>query len=348
MLTSMRALAVLLLSFAAVAAEIPPSPSTVPGVRIWPDPAITHWPAVAYPDETRNVAFALPVRTPGAEGSIGWAGQPPLPFALPRDLERISGLLPLPVAAGDYRAELTISGAKSAVKMVLRVVPAAEPWPLAALREGFPVDAQGASIVLLDHRRDANQERKWALLNSLQRPRPAGRAVVVGDTLAAMGASAFDGLDARIRVAVDDRQPTHAQLVGLALDMAEWGDQPPRTILWSPGNRALLNNTWTPEEERFLGVVRTRCEALGVWPRLVLVLPPSPIDDREPVRKLAAERRDQLRRGAANQGWVVLDVERLAGPAEESYRIADRVFAEGPVGEPREHLTAALRAELAK
>ena len=48
------------------------------------------------------------------------------------------------------------------------------------------------------------------------------------------------------------------------------------------------------------------------------------------------------------QGWIVLDVERLAGPAEESYRLGEGVYAEGPVGEARERLSAGLRAELAK
>ena len=220
------------------------------------------------------------------------------------------------------------------------------------MRDGFPIDAAGLPLVLLDHRRDASQERKWALLSAINKPRPTGKAVVVGDLLSGLGQSAFTGLDARICEANDDRSPWHAQLVALARDMASWQPAPltagPRSIVWSPGNRALLHNTWTPEEERFLGVVRTRCEALAIFPRLILVLPPAPIDDREPARKLAAERRDQMQRAAANQGWVVLDVERWAGPAVEAFRIGDQVFAEGPVGAAREHLAAALQAELSR
>lgn len=330
---------------------IPPSPSTVSGERIWPAPAFTHWPAVVYAGEERNVAFALPVRTPGASGSIGWQGEKALPFTLPKDLERISGLLPLPTALGSYRAELTIAGTPP-VSLNLVVADAAAPWPIAAMREGFPVNAAGVPVVLLDRRRDANQERKWALVSALQKPRPTGAAVIVGDLLTGLGQSAFTGLDARVIEANDDRAPWHAQLVALAQDMASWAPESlmkgPRTIMWSPGNRALLHNTWTPEEERFFGVVRTRCEALGIFPRLVLVLPPAPIDDREPARKLAVERREQLRRTAANQGWIVLDVERSAGSAEEAFKIGDHVFAEGPVGAAREHLTAALRTELAR
>ena len=338
-------------SVSTTAAAIPPSPSTAPGIRIWPEPAFTHWPAVVYPDEQRNVAFGLPIRAPGAKGSIGWHDQPPLPFTLPNDLERISGLLPLPGTPGTWQAELKIADG-TPTNLALRVVAADQPWPLAALRDGFPVDEHGVPVVLLDHRRDANDERKWKLLTAIQRPRPSGQALVVGDLLSGLGSSAFAGLDARMRVATDDRMPTHAQLVGVALDMATWAAAPlvqgPKTILWSPGNQALLANTWSQEEERFLGVVRTRCEALGVFPRLTLVLPPAPIDDRAPARELAVQRRDQLRRAAANQGWVVLDVARIAGEAEESYKVADRVFAEGPVGEGRERLAAALRSELAR
>ena len=329
---------------------IPPSPSTVPGIRIWPAPVFTHWPAVVYPDEERNVAFALPVRTPGASGSIGWEGSKPLPFTLPTDLERISGLLPLPQRLGLHTAALQVGEERTS--LAVRLVDARESWPCVALRDSFPVDAAGLPVVLVDRRRDPAQERKWALLHAMQRPRPAGQAVFIGDPLRALGASACDGLDLRLEVAVDDRQPTHAQVAGLARDQVTWAAQPlahgPRTIIWSPGNRAILNNTWSAEEERFLGVVRTRCEALEIFPRLVLLLPPAPIDDRAPARELAAQRRELLRWAAAVQGWVVLDVERLAGPAAESYRLGKGVYADGPVGEARERLSAALRAELAK
>ncbi len=334
-----------------VKALIPPSPSTVSGERIWPAPALTHWPAVIYGDEQRNVAFALPVRIPGATGSIGWQGQPALPFTLPTNLERISGLLPLPTAVGAYRADLAIAGALP-VGLSLRVVDAAMAWPMTTLRDGFPIDEAGVPVVLLDHRRDANQERKWALVSALQKPRPSGQALVVGDLMSGLGQSAFTALSARVIEAVDERNPWHAQLVALARDMRAWIPDPvvkgPRTIMWSPGNQALLHNTWTPEEERFLGVLRTRCEELGFFPRLVLVLPPAPIDDRQPARVLAAERREQLRRAAANQGWVVFDVERWIGSAEEAFRIADQVYAEGPVGAARERLAQALQTELAR
>ena len=207
---------------AAAINAIPPSPSTVPGIRIWPDPAFTHWPAVVYPDESRNVAFGLPVRQPGTVGTIGWKGEKPLPFTLPSDLERISGLLPLPNEVGPHQAELLLAGAAVPGQLSLRVVDAREQWPQTALKEGFPVDAAGVPVVLLDRRRDANQERKWALLTSLQKPRPTGQALFLGDSLAALGASAVDGLDVRVRLALDERQPVHAQVVGFAQDAVTW------------------------------------------------------------------------------------------------------------------------------
>ena len=256
----------------------------------------------------------------------------------------------MPQRLGLHTATLQVGDQRTS--LAVRLVDACEQWPCVALRESFPVDAANIPVVLVDRRRDPAQERKWALLHAMQRPRPAGQAVFIGDPLRAMGASACDGLDLRLQLAVDERQPTHAQVAGLARDQVAWAAQPlmqgPRTIIWSPGNRAILNNTWSAEEERFLGVVRTRCEALEIFPRLVLLLPPAPIDDRAPARELSAQRRALLRRTAAVQGWVVLDVERLAGPAEESYRLGEGVYAEGPVGEGRERLAAALRAELAK
>jgi hypothetical protein len=334
------------------AAEVPPSPSTVPGVRIWPAPAITHWPAVIYADEARNVAFGLPVRQPGVAGSIGWHGQPALPITLPVNLEQISGLLPLPTVPGAYQAELILAGQLQSGALQIRLVDAAKPWPQTALRDGFPVDAEGVPVVLIDHRRDANDERRWTLIASLNRPRPAGQALIVGDTMAALGDSPFNQLPAKIVAAVDETQPWHAQIVALATEAATWGGEPlktgPRTIVWSPGNRALQANTWTTEEDRVFGLLRTRLSALEIYPRLVLILPPTPIDDREPVLKQAVVRRDHLRRAAAALGWIVLDAERFAGPSEAANQVAEHVYAPGPVGEARLRLRAAMAAELAR
>ena len=339
--------------WAADAPSVPPSPSTVPGVRIWPAPAITHWPAVIYADEARNVAFGLPVRQPGVAGSIGWQGQPALPITLPVNLERISGLLPLPSTPGLYQAELILAQQpQPGGALQVRLVDAAKPWPHTALRDGFPVDAEGIPVVLIDRRRDANDERRWTLIATLNRPRPVGQALILGDTLAALGDSPFSQLPAKVVEAVDVTQPWHAQVVALATEAATWGSEPlktgPRTIVWSPGNRALQANTWTTEEDRVFGLIRTRLSALEIYPRLVLVLPPTPIEDREPVRKQAVVRRDHLRRAAAALGWVVLDAERFTGPTESANQVAEQVYAPGPVGEARLRLRAAVAAELAR
>ncbi len=334
-------------------APVPPSPSTVPGIRIWPAPAITHWPAVIYADEERNVAFGLPVRQPGVAGSIGWQGQPALPITLPVNLERISGLLPLPTTPGLYQAELILARQPQPGNgLRVRLVDAAKPWPHTALRDGFPIDAEGVPVVLIDRRRDANDERRWTLIASLNRPRPMSQALIVGDPLAALGDSPFNQLPAKVVEAVDVTQPWHAQVVALATEAATWGSEPlktaPRTIIWSPGNQALQANTWTTEEDRVFGLVRTRLSALEIYPRLVLVLPPTPLDDREPVLKQAVVRRDHLRRAAAALGWVVLDAERFTGPAESANQLAAQVYAPGPVGEARLRLRSAVAAELAR
>ena len=144
---------------APVVAAIPPSPSTAPGVRIWPDPKFTHWPVVAYREEVRNVAFALPVKRAGATGTIGWAGQEPMPFTLPTSADSISGLLPLPAEIGVFQAQVALN--KGNFPISLRIADAREAWPLARLENGFPVDAQGQAVVLQDRRRGSREERVW-------------------------------------------------------------------------------------------------------------------------------------------------------------------------------------------
>ncbi|MBA3684234.1 MAG: hypothetical protein H0W72_03230, partial [Planctomycetes bacterium] len=143
-------------------ANVPPSPSTAPGVRIWPEPRFTHWPAIVYADEDRNLSFQLPVKQAGTPGEVGWEGQPQMPIVLPADTDRVSGLLPVPRALGTHVGTLTIAGATT--KTPLRLVDVREPWPLASLRDGFPVDRDGVPVVLVDRRRDPGAERTWMLL----------------------------------------------------------------------------------------------------------------------------------------------------------------------------------------
>lgn len=315
----------------------PPSPSTAPGVRIWPDPAFTHWPAIAYPDEQRNIAFALPNQHPGSPGSIGWEGQPPMPITMPSEGDSASGLLPLSLSLGVHAATATI-GTRS-WRLQVRLVDAAQPWPLARLVEGFPVDEQGVPVVLIDRRRHAEEERRWSVLRASM-PRPTGRPLLVGDPMTALGASPWDGQDAERREALDERYPAHAVLVALA----QLGQ--PRTIVWCPGNQVLFGAGWTPEEERVLSALRTRLETLRMQPRLVLLAPPIPLD--EPLQDLARQRRELLITSATAQGWTVLDAERIAGPAETANRVQDGLYTRYPTGEAEARLAAALRAELAR
>lgn len=316
---------------------VPPSPSTAPGIRIWPSAALTHWPAVAYHDEVRNVAFALPNQTPGQAGTIGWLDDPAMPIAMPAEGDRVSGLLPLALRLGARTARVVLGERKW--EMTLRVADAREEWPLVGLREGFPVDQSGIPVVLLDRRRHADQERKWAIMRS-SGARPEGRAIVVGDPLEALGVTPWTGLDADLRPALDERYPHHAVLVALAKL------ERPRSIVWCPGNQALFGAAWNQEEERVLGAIRSRCEALAIAPRLVLAAPPIPID--EPLRAQAEERRELLIRSATIQGWAVIDLEKAAGPAEEANRVQEGLYTRYACGEALQRVAKALRDELAR
>ncbi|MBA3701168.1 MAG: hypothetical protein H0W78_20150 [Planctomycetes bacterium] len=332
---------------AVVLPPVPPSPSTAPGIRIWPDPRFTVWPPIVYRDEPRNVAFALPVKKPGAAGTIAWDGQTPLPITLPTDAESIGGLLPLPANIGEHRAIVAIES--GSFPIVLRICDARETWPITGLSNGFPVDADGRAVVLQDRRRGTREERVWSFLDAGE-VRPSGRALLIGDALEALGARVWDGLDADARPAIDERYPHHAVLVGLAAILAEGTGEArqrlPRTIVWSPGNQTLHGGAWTAEEERVLGLVRTRCERLGVMPRLVLALPPLPVEAHLQAR--ATERRELLLRSANRLGWVVVDLARAAGAPEEANRVAPQVFTTYPLAAAQERMRAALREALAR
>jgi len=318
----------------AVIPAIPPSPSTAPGVRIWPEPRFSHWPAVIYVGEGRNCSYELPVRTPGEAGSIAWEGGAVLPFVLPSAAERISGLIDLPATPGTNVAKLTI-GAKT-WQLPLRLVDASGTWPQRSLIGGFPVDAQGVPVVLVDRRRDPASEAKWKLPGA-DLGRPAGRPLVIGDPMEALGRTAWSGLDADCRAVSEERYPHHGVLVALA----DLPDPLPRTIVWSPGNNALFGAAWSEEEERILGVLRSRCERLGTVPRLVLVLPPLPIAGHELV-ELARRRRELLGRSAAFQSWTVLDAEAIVGPAAEANKVSDGVYTRHPNGAAQARLAQAL------
>ncbi len=329
-----------------LAPPVPPSPSTAPGIRIWPDPQFTHWPVIAYGDETRNIAFALPVRQGGITGTIGWQNQTPLPITLPQDAERISGLLPLSLTVGEQVAMTEIGSARFPLRV--KVVDVHDAWPIVRLENGFPVASDGSPVVLLDRRRGTREERMWSFLDG-SATRPTGRAVVVGDPMTAQGQSSWDGADVEQRITHDERYPHHAVLIALGTLL-----QPatgaavttlPRSIVWCPGNQTLYGAAWSAEEERVLGAVRSRFERLGVLPRLILCLPPMPIEDY--LQDIAIERRELLQRSASRLGWVVVDFGRAAGPANKANRLADQVFTRYPQGDALARMREAFQAALA-
>ncbi len=327
---------------AVVAPDVPPSPSTAPGIRIWPDPAFTHWPAIAYNDESRNVAFSVPVKNPGTPGSICWQGSKPLPFTLPTGDDSRSGLVPLPLIAGTHEATVVLEGKET--KLTLVMADAREPWPLADLKNGFPVDAKGRPVVLLDRRRDLKDERLWKFVDGVD-VRPEGRAWIVGDPLEAMGSDLWAGLDAEPHPAIDERYPQHAVLVALAKLPREAAAMP-RSIVWCPGNQVLFGGAWSAEEERMLGVIRTRCQHLGVMPRLILALPPMPVDEN--LRALAKDRRELLMRSASLLSWVVIDLAKAAGDPEQANRVAASVYTRYPLKDAQERMRGVLREALAR
>lgn len=319
---------------------IPPSPSTAPGVRIWPDPMFTHWPAIAYGDEQRHVAFCLPVQKAGVAGAIGWAGQKPAPFTLPANTDSVSGLLFLPATIGTHQALATIGDHPWPLR--LRVVDAREPWPMVRLANGFPVDEQGVPVVLQDRKRNAQDERRFRLLDQ-GRARPAGKAWLLGDALEALGGDAWAGLDAERKPAGDERYPQHAVLVALAGLTAATA---PRTIVWCPGNQVLYGGAWAEEEERLMGAVASRCERLDIGPLLVLALPPLPVE--EELQRTAGKRRELLTSCATHQGWVVVDLAAAAGDAAQANRYADQVFTRYPQGEAQKRMRELLKDVLAR
>jgi hypothetical protein len=106
----------------------------------------------------------------------------------------------------------------------------------------------------------------------------------------------------------------------------------------------LFGGAWSPEEERILGVIRTRCERLGVMPRLILALPPWPLDQR--LRDQAKERREVLVHSATRLSWAVIDLARAAGEPEEANKVAPEVFTRYPLGEAQMRMRRALKDAL--
>jgi hypothetical protein len=303
-------------------------------VRIWQPPRFTHWPAVVYAGESRNLAFQLPLKQPGGNGRFHWQGGVELPFELPAnpDWDQISGLAPLPEGIGTHLADVDIRDEQH--ELAIRRVGIADPWPHAALVEGFPVDSDGRPVVLQIQRRDPDLERRWSLMRP-ELPRPDGRALCLGDPLTAMGRGVFDGLDADVTVAMDARYPHHAALVALA-QIDTW----PETLIWSPGNAGLFARVWNAEEIRLLEAITSRCELAGALPRLVLVLPPVPID--RALEAQARERRELLGRVAGTLGWRVVDVDAVAGPAEEANRVGESAYTRYAHGAAQEAVRRAL------
>lgn len=319
----------------------PASPSTVPGTRIWPAAHLTHYPPIIYEDERRHAALAFPLPEAGTI-RLGWAGAVPYELAIPLTLvgKQQSALVWLPMQQQRATIELQIPG-RRLERLPLRFCTLAGPWPHAGLRGGRPVDAEGVPVIIRMPRWQPESQRRWAWFTSTPE-RPTGQALVVGDPLTAQGSSCFDGLDAQCVALNETRTPAAALLPVLAGLSAPY----PRTLVWSPGNQCLIENTWTREEERLLILCRARFTALGVRPRLVLVLPPLPV--AQDLRPMARQRHDFLLRTAAFSGWQVIDSPRYLPAPEQANALAPGLTTTYPCGAAQTTLRALIADQLAR
>jgi hypothetical protein len=291
---------------------------------------LTAWPAVVTADERQQVAFRLHAPDAGA-AVIAWDGAPAGEFAVPVGVS--DGLLVLPTGLGLHQGEARLGG--GSVPLAIRLAAVEEPWPIAGLRDGLPVDATGAPVVLVERRRTVNDLRRERLVERSAPRRPVGRPLLVGDPLG----DAWRGLNAELRAIGDVRYPQHAALVTLA-SVAQ-----SRSIVWSPGNGALFARTWSGEG-RLCSALSARLTAMGIRPRLVLALPPAPVaaawaaDD--------ARRRQELSAAARAAGWELCDLAAAAGDPLIANRLAAGLYDEHPVGAALERVRTTLRDELAR
>ena len=315
------------------AADVPPSPAEAPGIKIWPVPAFTVWPAVIHPGEVRHGVVTLPVRIAGGRTDLLWEGRTvsvPFPCAdgwtlgkEPPGTPTVGALVELPATPGVFTATVATG------KADLRVVRAGDTWPQSNLRDGLAVDDGGTPIVILAPRHDDVAERRFRLLND-RAQRPAGPPILLGDDL--------DGALAELPgVCViarrDHRGASHPALVAAAHAFTNL--PPARSLCWSPGPVIF---TAPAEEDRVLDAIGTHFRALGQAPDRILLLPEGrPGHQDEP-------RRQELAQAAAARGWKVVTVEHFAGT--NANRLADGVWAAGPTGEARLRLRQGLAALL--
>ena len=109
--------------------DVPPSPSTVSGQRIYRAPSFTHWPPLMYYGERRNIAFSIETKPGEKTGTIHWLGSDPIPlrFESPLGGNEFSGLLDLPDVAGTHTAQVTVGDRE--FKLFVRIVDIADEWP---------------------------------------------------------------------------------------------------------------------------------------------------------------------------------------------------------------------------
>jgi hypothetical protein len=301
----------------------------------FPLPTLGPWPVVVYRDEERHLAVELPVVLGGTTVSLSWRGGSPMAVVLPTEgPRRRSALLPWRPAEGG--GELTAHTAWGSSTLPVRVVEAHEPWPIAGLREGRPVDDAGRAVVLLVDRMDGGGERRWAWLRAATQPGTGPLLVAAPPSwLPVLGE--FGGATVALQHPVF---PLHDVLPALAALR-----ETPAAVLLLPGDGSLLTGGADAEEPRVLEAVARRWAGQERQPRLVLVLPALPL--QASLREAALLRRQRFRRVAVDWSWALVDEERVA-PAVSARALAPAVFATVPQGEHAVRLRAALAAALAR
>jgi hypothetical protein len=352
-----------------LAQTVPPSPSSVTAAALVETFGFAAWPPIVYADERSNVACRIPPEPTAAlqvavpfnanpaapkqssgPSTLGWSTGPLATIRLPA--EPTGALLPLP-GLGTHEAVLNTAAGRH--QATLRVAPANQPWPVHHLSgsnaqppwdSGLPVDAQGIPVVLVDRRRDLTQDRHLGAVTAFARQRPTGAPLVIGDPQASQDQAplwqAAVKAGATALSATHPRRPSCAILAALGRAQTTWNADPasvPSAIVLMPGPRSETDPQDLMTEERLLGALRSRLDALGLSPRIVVLLPWPPLAQD---RAWDAGRGARLRQIAVHLQVIVLDPERIAGPAAEAHRLVPGAYARTPQGAARDALSAAL------
>ena len=301
----MRCCLLLMLMIAAWAAQVPPSPSTHPGVRVVPGPHWLAWPSIVYVDELRDATLRIPYASPRLTATL----IPPVRWA---DTPLVAGRsvtlawldtriqLPLSVSAADVSVLLRLPAMDGlwSVRVEhkeapLRIIGPGEACPELRMSAHGLVDASGVAVVLRMARPDPAARRRYAMLRAPQ-ARGDGPAVVVGDPCVDLDGRAILA-DDRLIVAQHPRLPAAAAMAGLLAALV----RQPRTLVWIPAG---IDGDGDDADalERIPAALMAYCDQCAIAPDLVLGLATGYAEN--------TLRRKVLRRICHDFGWRVVSL----------------------------------------